>query len=160
MHKRMVIVIGTLALFLAAFAQNARAHDEPVVGSLVGAGIGAAIGGPPGAAVGAVIGAAFGSHAAHETDHGKHAHRHRHARYVGRVRHEHVGHVHHERGYATPARYAYANGNGNGGYSDANCEPRVVYRDARPARPVKVVERTTMKRVCKRVPVKQHVVMR
>jgi len=158
MHKRMMFIVATLALFMAAFVEQARAHDEPVTGSLVGAGIGAAIAGPPGAAVGAVIGAALGSHVAHESDHGRHAHAHRHARYVGRVRHEHVGHVHHERGYARPVRYASANG--NGGYSEANCEPRVVYRDAPAARPVKVVERTKMKRVCKVVPVKERIALR
>ena len=160
LQKRFILVIASAALFMAAFAQNARAHDEPVVGSLVGAGIGAAIGGPPGAAVGAVIGAAFGSHAAHETDHGKHAHPHRHVRHESRryeARAQPVGYARPAE-YARPVRYASYNGNGNGnGYSEANCVPetRVVYVEkAKPA------TRTKVKRVCKYVPVREVVASR
>lgn len=164
LDRKFVVVVASAALFLAAFAQNARAHDEPVVGSLVGAGIGAAVAGPPGAAVGAIIGAAFGSHAAHESDHGKHAHRpvRREVRY-------------HERGaqpvgyaqpagyarpaeYARPARYAAVNGNGNGGrHARAHCPPstRVIYVEK-----PRATQRTTMKRVCRMVPVREVVASR
>ena len=101
LNRRFIVVIASAALFMSAFAQKARAHDEPVVGSLVGAGVGAVVAGPPGAAVGAVIGAAVGSHEAHQSDHGRRTHRH--ARREAR----------------------YANGNG---YSQAVCPPaRVVY---------------------------------
>ena len=154
LQKRFILVIASAALFMAAFAQNARAHDEPVVGSLVGAGIGAAVAGPPGAAVGAIIGAAFGSHTAHETDHGKHAH-HRHVRREVRYHDRQAQPV----GYARPAEYArpvrYVSTNGNG-YSEAACPPeRVVYVEK-----PKTVTRTKMKRVCKVVPVREVVALR
>jgi hypothetical protein len=147
--KRFMLVAGSIILFLAAFVQNARAHDEPVKGSLIGAGIGAAVGGPPGAAVGAVIGAAIGSHVAHESDHGAaaHAHAHRHA-----VRRE-VRHYEREPvAYARPARHAYANGDG------AACEAksRVVYVE----KPRSVARTKVTKRVCRDVVVRQHVAMR
>lgn len=154
LSKRFVLVIASGALFLAAFAQNARAHDEPVVGSLVGAGIGAAVAGPPGAAVGAIIGAAFGSHTAHESDHGKHAH-HRHVRREVRYHNARPAAYARPVDYARPARYASANGNGD--YSQAHCPPstRVVYVEK-----PKVATRTTMKRVCRMVPVREVVASR
>ena len=163
LHRRFIVVIASAALFMAAFAQNARAHDEPVVGSLVGAGIGAAVAGPPGAAVGAIIGAAFGSHTAHESDHGRHAHRHARREVRHEVRHyearaQPVAYAHPAE-YARPVRYASANGSGNGnGYSEAACPPstRVVYVEQKP----KAVTRTKMKRVCKMVPVREVVASR
>ena len=153
-RKRSILVIGSLALFVAAFAENARAHDEPVVGSLVGAGIGAAIGGPPGAAVGAVIGAAFGSHAAHETDHG-HAHhaRHAHRRHVVQRREVVAQPLYIEEvRYARPAQVAYTNGNG---HYHATGQGQCVKRVAR-----KVVEKPKMRTVCRTVPVNQVVASR
>lgn len=144
MHKRSIIVAGTVALFAAAFIQNARAHDEPVVGSLVGAGIGAAVAGPPGAAVGAVIGAAIGSHEAHKTDHGAPGpHRHASSRHRHPVVHSHIR----ERSYASdapyacaerPVRVAYAHPHANGNGTSAP--------------PVR--QQVKMKKVCKYVAVR------
>jgi hypothetical protein len=150
MPSKRLFAIAAAGFALAAIPQQAAAHDEPVVGSLIGAGIGAAIAGPPGAAAGAIIGGAFGSHVAHETDHGAHAHPHRRA-YIER------------RHYRESVAYApvrYANGNGNGS-TYVQCEPerkvyykpKVVHRDDRtrvayqPAKP-------KMKKVCRYVPVK------
>src|SRR5688500_5722311 len=162
--KKFILVIASAAVFMADFAQQARAHDEPVVGSLVGAGIGPAIAGPPGAAVGAVIGAAIASHEAHKTDH-NHARNHRHP-----VVHSHVR----ERTYASPAPYAqpakvaYANGSGNGNGGSyvvervVRCEPdpayrpRIVHLDDRPrVLPIAPVQQPKMKKVCKFVPARQ-----
>lgn len=142
-YKRSIIVAGTAALFAAAFIQNARAHDEPVVGSLVGAGIGAAVAGPPGAAVGAVIGAAIGSHEAHKTDHGPsgrhlHASRHRHP-----VVHSHVR----ERSYAAEAPYACAERPVRVAYTHAHANGNGT--STPPAR-----RQVKMKRVCKYVAVR------
>jgi hypothetical protein len=136
-------------LLLALFTTTASAHDEPVVGALAGAGIGAAVGGPAGAAVGAVIGTIIGATEAHETDHGPNAHRHHgQARITERVRYPANGKGH-----------AYARG------TVVRCEPeRVYYRpstlaaDDRPkAVRTKTVTRTTMKRVCRDVPVKTRI---
>lgn len=147
LNRKFIVAIAGAALFMAAFAQNAHAHDEPVVGSLVGAGLGAVVAGPPGAAVGAIIGAAVGSHEAHQSDHGRHAHRHvrresRHARPVA---------------YARPAEYArparYANGNG---YSQAACPPARVVHVEKPRK----TTITKMKRVCRMVPMKERVALR
>lgn len=143
--KRLVIAIAA-GLCMAGFTQQAAAHDEPVVGSLVGAGIGAAVAGPPGAAVGAVIGAAIGSHVAHESDHGNGRHYSR-TRVIERR----------EVRYVAPARYAYY-GNGNGGTVVADCPPQPVYYRAnvvhRDDRVKKVsyaapVAKPKVKKVCK-----------
>jgi hypothetical protein len=161
--RRMLFITAIATLLMAAFAQSARAHDEPVVGSLVGAGIGAAIAGPPGAAVGAVIGAALGSHTAHESDHGAHA----------KARHRH-GHARHEPRYLAPARYAqparvahYGNGNGGNAEVLTRCEPepyapRIVHRDDRPrVLPIApVAQKPKMRKVCKYVPVRDVVASR
>ena len=153
MQKRFVLVIATGALFLAAFAQNARAHDEPVMGSLVGAGIGAAIGGPPGAAVGAVIGAAVGSHAAHQGDHGRRAHRPvRHGR-RDEARAQPVGYARPAE-YARPARSAVYKGNGNS-WTNCPAHKRIAYVEK--PRPAAV---TKVKRVCRYVPVREVVAAR
>lgn len=153
MPCKRLLAIAAAGLALAAIPQQAAAHDEPVVGSLIGAGIGAAIAGPPGAAAGAIIGGAFGSHVAHETDHGAHAHPHRRASVERR-------HYYRESVAYAPARYA--NGSGNGS-THVHCapekkayyKPKVVHRDDRtrvayqPAKP-------KMKKVCRYVPVKQN----
>lgn len=150
MPSKRLFAIAAAGLALAASPQQAAAHDEPVVGSLIGAGIGAAIAGPPGAAAGAIIGGAFGAHVAHETDHGTHAHPHRRASIERHHYRESVAYV--------PARYADGNGNGA---APVYCEPerkvyykpKVVHRDDRtrvayqPAKP-------KMKKVCRYVPVK------
>jgi hypothetical protein len=153
MPSKRLFAIAAAGLALAASPQQAAAHDEPVVGSLIGAGIGAAIAGPPGAAAGAIIGGAFGAHVAHETDHGTHAHPHPHRRaYIER---------HH---YCEPVAYAparYANGNGNGA-TPAYCEPekkvyykpKVVHRDDRTRVAYTAPAKPKMKKVCRYVPVK------
>ena len=145
MPSKRLFAIAAAGLALAAIPQQAAAHDEPVVGSLIGAGIGAAIAGPPGAAAGAIIGGAFGSHVAHETDHGGHAHPHRRAS-IERRRYyrESVAYV--------PARY----GNGNGS-TRVHCEPdskdykpKIVHRDDR-KRVAYQPGKPKMKKVCRYV---------
>ena len=151
MSSKRLFAIAAAGLALAAIPQQAAAHDEPVVGSLIGAGIGAAIAGPPGAAAGAIIGGAFGSHVAHETDHGAHAHPHRRASIERR-------HYYRESVAYAPARY----GNGNGS-THVHCEPekkayykpKVVHRDDRTRVAYKPVAKPKMKKVCRYVPVRK-----
>jgi hypothetical protein len=147
MAKTIAAIAAAGGLAIAMCAGNAAAHDEPVKGSLIGAGIGAAIAGPPGAAVGAVIGAGIGSTIAHETDHGRRAHR---------------GERHYSRAYierpnaAAPVRYVAVSENAryvpaarhaaNGNGSSAHCEPHKPLR--------KVVEKPRVKKVCRYVAVR------
>jgi hypothetical protein len=142
MFKNSLTLAAATGLCLAAFSNQASAHDEPVIGTLAGAGIGAAVAGPPGAAVGAVIGAIIGATEAHESDHGANGHHHRH---YGRAR-------------IAPVRY-YSNGNGS---TKVYCEPArgyyrptVVHVDDR-ARVVRTrtVTKTKMKKVCRYEPIK------
>lgn len=153
MLKKSLTFAAATGLCLAAFSNQASAHDEPVIGTLAGAGIGAAIAGPPGAAVGAVIGAIIGATEAHESDHGANGHRHLHSH-----------HGHHSHSRIEPVRY-YSNGNGS---TKAYCEPaRGYYRPtvvhvedrARVVR-TKTVTKTKMKKVCRYEPVRTtHVVV-
>lgn len=152
MPSKRLFAIAAAGLALAAIPQQAAAHDEPVVGSLIGAGIGAAIAGPPGAAAGALIGGALGSHVAHETDHGAHTHPHpRRDAYIERR------HYRESVAYA-PARFA--NGNGNGAthvYCEpekkAHYKPKVVHRDDRTRVAYAAPAKPRMKKVCRYVPV-------
>jgi len=151
MLKKSLTLAAATGLCLAAFSNQASAHDEPVIGTLAGAGIGAAVAGPPGAAVGAVIGAIIGATEAHESDHGPNGH-----------------HRHYGRARTTERVRNYASGNGHGhahvnGGTVVRCEPeRTYYRPTMvhadgQSRVVRTKTVTKMKRVCHDVPVKTRV---
>ena len=77
--KRQTLVLSLAATSCGiALSMPAAAHDEPVIGVVGGAGAGALIAGAPGAVVGAVIGGIAGATVAHDSDHGRRAHRHPH----------------------------------------------------------------------------------